>query len=64
MSSLSVEPCAGGEALVVSLFEVPKTRAAVAAWLDREHEFRFLAAQPYAPDGQPERRLAVRGDGR
>lgn len=47
--------------LVVSLFEVPFTPASVAAFIAREHEFRFLAVQPYElVSGQPTPQLAVR----
>lgn len=60
MSSLSVEPAAESADLVVSLFEIEKTPEAVAAWIEREHEFRFIAVQPYALDGTPEAQLAVR----
>jgi hypothetical protein len=45
---------------VVSLFEVPYTPDNVAAFIAREHEFRFLAVQPYDLSGQePTQRLAV-----
>mmetsp|Transcript_69011 Transcript_69011/g.218260 ORF Transcript_69011/g.218260 Transcript_69011/m.218260 type:complete len:297 (+) Transcript_69011:155-1045(+) len=42
ISSLSVEPCEG-ESIVVSLFEVEATEASIAAFIEREHEFRFVA---------------------
>eukprot|EP00878_Enallax_costatus_P024037 GHUV01025625.1.p1 GENE.GHUV01025625.1~~GHUV01025625.1.p1 ORF type:complete len:231 (+),score=35.65 GHUV01025625.1:763-1455(+) len=59
ISSLSCEPCPGGE-LVVSLFEVPYTPESVAAFIAREHEFRFLAVQPSDLAGKvPAERLAV-----
>jgi hypothetical protein len=46
--------------LVVSLFEVPYTPDNVAAFIAREHEFRFLAVQPYDLSGQEAtQRLAV-----
>ena len=60
MSSLSVEAGADTDTIVVSLFEVRKTEASIAAWIDREHEFRFLAVQPYSMDGLKEAQLAVR----
>ena len=59
MSSLSVEPVEHSSELVVSLFEVPLTAEAVAAWIEREHEFRFTAVQTYKADGTPEEHLAV-----
>lgn len=40
------------------LFEVPATPASVAAFTEREHEFRFVAVQPLSPTGEKER-LAV-----
>lgn len=50
--------------LVVSLFEVPSTPASVAAFLEREHEFRFLAVQPYDLSGKVAApRMAVSGNG-
>jgi hypothetical protein len=59
ISSLSCEPHSGSE-LVVSLFEVPYSAGSVAAFIAREHEFRFLAVQPYDLTGQmPTERLAV-----
>jgi hypothetical protein len=62
ISSLSCEPHAGSE-LVVSLFEVPFNAASVAAFIAREHEFRFLAVQPYDLSGKvPTERLAVSGN--
>jgi hypothetical protein len=62
ISSLSCEQHAGSE-LVVSLFEVPFNAESVAAFIAREHEFRFLAVQPYDLAGQvPTERLAVSAD--
>lgn len=58
VSSLSCEPWPEGD-LVVSLFEVKCTPEAVAAFINREHEFRFIAVQPRTLDGQPTDRLAV-----
>jgi hypothetical protein len=59
ISSLSCEQHPGSE-LVVSLFEVPFSAESVAAFIAREHEFRFLAVQPYDLTGQvPTERLAV-----
>jgi hypothetical protein len=46
--------------LVVSLFEVPYNPDNVAAFIGREHEFRFLAVQPYDLAGKAAAdRLAV-----
>ncbi|KAF8058915.1 hypothetical protein HT031_005483 [Scenedesmus sp. PABB004] len=58
VASLSCEPCPGSE-LVVSLFDVPFTPAAVAAFIEREHEFRFVAVAPLELDASPTRALAV-----
>ncbi len=58
VSSLSCEPWSEGE-LVVSLFEVPASKASIAAFIEREHEFRFLAVHPTTLDGQPTGRVAV-----
>lgn len=56
---MSCEQHAGSE-LVVSLFEVPFSADSVAAFIAREHEFRFLAVQPYDLAGQaPTAQLAV-----
>lgn len=59
MSSLSVEPSAPEDSIVVALFETPYTKEAVDAWLQREHEYRFLAVRPESLDGTPSPRLAV-----
>lgn len=59
MASLSVEAAEEHEELVVALFDVPMTPEAVAAWIDREHEYRFVAVQAYQLDGTPESRMAV-----
>lgn len=45
--------------LVVSLFEVPFSPDNVAAFIAREHEFRFLAVQPYDLAGKQAAGLAV-----
>lgn len=58
VSSLSCEPWEGGE-LVVSLFEVPANTASIAAFIEREHEFRFLAVHPTTLQGQSTGRVAV-----
>lgn len=51
---------ASSASLVVSLFEVPYTSDNVAAFIQREHEFRFLAVQPYDLAGKAAaERLAV-----
>lgn len=42
---LSAEP-ALGSSLVVSLFEVACTGDAIPAFIEREHEFRFMAVSP------------------
>jgi hypothetical protein len=60
MASLSVEEATEDEELVVALFDVPMTPEAVAAWIDREHEYKFVAVQSYQLDGTPETRMAVR----
>ncbi|GFR46377.1 hypothetical protein Agub_g7959 [Astrephomene gubernaculifera] len=46
-------------AVVVSLFEVPATPASVAAFIAREHEFRFVAVEPTDMEGRPVGRKAV-----
>ncbi|GAQ84292.1 hypothetical protein KFL_001830200 [Klebsormidium nitens] len=43
MSSLSVEPCRG-ESIVVTMFEIDISE--VPAFIEREHEFRFLRVYP------------------
>jgi hypothetical protein len=60
MASLSVEEAGPDEQLVVALFDVPMSAEAVAAWIDREHEYKFVAVQAYRLDGAPEERMAVR----
>jgi hypothetical protein len=60
MSSLSVEPANEDDEIVVSLFEVSLTPEAVVAWIDREHEFRFVAVQPLTMQGAAEPHFAVR----
>ncbi|PUZ66401.1 hypothetical protein GQ55_3G305000 [Panicum hallii var. hallii] len=47
-SSLSVEPCEGG-LIVVTVFEIKEEE--VPAFIEREHEFRFLAVVPEGLDG-------------
>ena len=44
---------------MVSLFEVPYTPAAVAAFIAREHEFSFLAVRPRDMAGEALVKLAV-----
>ncbi|GMH35973.1 hypothetical protein BSKO_03841 [Bryopsis sp. KO-2023] len=44
-SSLGVEPCKGAE-LWVACFEVPATKEAIEAFIEREHEFRFVKVFP------------------
>lgn len=59
VSSLSVEEHPDSE-IVVSLFEVEATPASVAAFIEREHEFRFVAVEPLHSDsGRPLGRRAV-----
>ncbi|GBF99319.1 hypothetical protein Rsub_12100 [Raphidocelis subcapitata] len=58
ISSLSCEPRPRAE-LVVALFEVPFSPLAVQAFIQREHEFRFVAVRPTALDGARQERLAV-----
>ena len=60
ISSLSCEEAGGeaGRALWVVLFEVPATPASVAAFTEREHEFRFVAVQPVGESGAPDRMAA------
>ncbi|CAH9136754.1 unnamed protein product [Cuscuta epithymum] len=48
ISSLSVEPCEG-ETLIISAFEIPKSE--IPAFIEREHEFRFLAVIPETLNG-------------
>ncbi|XP_052208030.1 uncharacterized protein LOC127811877 isoform X4 [Diospyros lotus] len=49
ISSLSVEPC-DGEPLVVTVFEIQKS--GIPSFIEREHEFRFLAVLPETLDGK------------
>ncbi|XP_065863729.1 uncharacterized protein [Euphorbia lathyris] len=56
ISSLSVEPYEG-ETLVVTVFEIDKS--GIPAFMDRELEFRFLAAVPETLDGKPSDSLSV-----
>ena len=58
MASLSVEPCAGAETLV-TLFSVPGTAEDAEAFVQREHEFRFLNVTPTEADGSPCAQQAV-----
>ena len=58
MASLSVEPCAGAETLV-TLFSVPGTGEDAEAFVQREHEFRFLNVTPTEADGSPCAQQAV-----
>ncbi|CAN6328573.1 unnamed protein product [Urochloa humidicola] len=55
-SSLSVEPCEG-EMIVVTVFEIKEEE--VPAFIEREHEFRFLAVVPEGLDGVPFTNQAV-----
>lgn len=49
ISSLSVEPC-DGEPLIVTVFEIQKS--GIPSFIEREHEFRFLAVLPETLDGK------------
>jgi hypothetical protein len=49
IASLSLER-SPGSSLIVSLFEVPYSQAAVDAFIAREHEFKFVAVRPYTLD--------------
>lgn len=60
MSSLSVEASNPEDSIIVALFETPHSQEVAAAWLEREHEYRFLAVRPESLDGTPSPRLAVR----
>ncbi|KAG6396338.1 hypothetical protein SASPL_142486 [Salvia splendens] len=48
ISSLSVEPCES-ETLIVTTFEIQKSE--IPAFIEREHEFRFLAVIPETLNG-------------
>ncbi|KAL8263983.1 hypothetical protein R6Q59_022113 [Mikania micrantha] len=48
ISSLSVEPYEG-ESLIVTVFEINKSE--IPSYIEREHEFRFLAVQPETLEG-------------
>ncbi|XXG58726.1 hypothetical protein AAC387_Pa04g0965 [Persea americana] len=50
ISSLSVEPCRG-ETLIITVFEINKSE--VPSFIEREHEFRFLAVTPEEMTGEP-----------
>ncbi|GFZ13969.1 hypothetical protein Acr_24g0001590 [Actinidia rufa] len=56
ISSLSVEPC-DGETLIVTLFSIKKSE--IPSFIEREHEFRFLAVLPETLDGIPFTSAAV-----
>ncbi|PSR92560.1 Zinc finger protein [Actinidia chinensis var. chinensis] len=56
ISSLSVEPCEG-ETLIVTLFSIKKSE--ILSFIEREHEFRFLAVLPESLDGIPFTSAAV-----
>ncbi|KAG2427811.1 hypothetical protein HXX76_012135 [Chlamydomonas incerta] len=58
-SSSSSASSSSPEPLVVSLFEVPATPASVAAFIGREHEFRFVGVEPTDLAGRPLGRKAV-----
>uniref|UniRef100_A0A2P2IYN9 Uncharacterized protein n=1 Tax=Rhizophora mucronata TaxID=61149 RepID=A0A2P2IYN9_RHIMU len=50
ISSLSVEPCES-ETLIVTVFDIKESE--IPAFIEREHEFRFLAVVPETLDGSP-----------
>ncbi|KAJ4956195.1 hypothetical protein NE237_012978 [Protea cynaroides] len=50
ISSLSVEPCEG-ETLIITVFEIKQL--GIPSFIEREHEFRFLAVVPETLDGIP-----------
>ncbi|XP_058212547.1 uncharacterized protein LOC131324560 isoform X3 [Rhododendron vialii] len=50
ISSLSVEP-SEGETLIVTVFNIRKSE--IPSFIEREHEFRFLAVLPETLDGKP-----------
>lgn len=56
ISSLSVEPCRG-ETLIITVFEINKSE--VPSFIEREHEFRFLAVTPEEMTGEPSTWRAV-----
>ena len=58
MGSLSCEAAAGAE-LVVCLFDIALDGEFVAAWVEREHEYQFVATPVFTSDGEalPERAL-------
>ncbi|KAG2452732.1 hypothetical protein HYH02_002962 [Chlamydomonas schloesseri] len=59
-TTTATTPTASSEPLVVSLFEVPATADSVAAFIAREHEFRFVAVEPCdLLQGRPLGRRAV-----
>lgn len=58
ISSLSVEPHEESS-IVVSLFEVDASTDAINAFIDREHEFRFLLVNPVTLDGTFDGRPAI-----
>ncbi|PIA44291.1 hypothetical protein AQUCO_01700118v1 [Aquilegia coerulea] len=50
ISSLSVEPCEG-ETLIITVFEIKQS--GIPSFIEREHEFRFLAVLPETLEGFP-----------
>ncbi|XP_059647414.1 uncharacterized protein LOC132293801 [Cornus florida] len=50
ISSLSVEPCEN-ETLIVTVFEIQQSE--IPSFIEREHEFRFVAVLPQTLDGKP-----------
>jgi hypothetical protein len=56
ISSVCVEPCKG-ESIIVTVFEIFTSE--VPAFVEREHEFRFLAVTPLHKDGHPYSQQAV-----
>ncbi|KAI7843079.1 hypothetical protein COHA_003250 [Chlorella ohadii] len=58
VSSLSVEEHPSSE-IIVTLFEVEASPASISAFIEREHEFRFMCVHPLELDGTPADRRAV-----
>lgn len=54
MSSLSVEPLTESE-ILVTMFEIQHTQQSIQAFIQREHEFKFVAVQPQTLQGGVDR---------
>lgn len=59
ISSLSAEPAGPDDFLTVSLFEIDGGGDAVRAFVEREHEFRFMSVDALGMDAAPTGRRAV-----